>query len=70
MAYLKKEKVDLQKEKEKVSQSKLARIYNEEIDRTSAYEILKGKIASAAAPEEDDEEEEDCVREEDIRQMM
>jgi len=35
---------------EKVASSAIAKEYNEEIDRESAYEILKGKIASASQP--------------------
>jgi len=35
---------------EKVASSAIAKEYNEEIDRESAYEILKGKIANASQP--------------------
>jgi uncharacterized protein len=37
---------------EKVASSSLARVYNEVIDRESAYEMLKGKIAPVSQPEE------------------
>jgi len=37
-------------QEELVSSSTLARLYNEDIDRESAYEILNGKIAAAAEP--------------------
>jgi len=35
---------------EKLASSKIARYYNEEIDRESAYELLKAKITSAEKP--------------------
>jgi len=35
---------------EKIASSKIAGSYNEEIDRESAYEMLKAKIASAEQP--------------------
>ena len=34
-------------QEEEVKSSRLARIYNEEIDRESAYEILRNKISSS-----------------------
>ncbi len=38
-------------QEEKIASSAIAKEYNEEIDRESAYEILKGKIAPASQPE-------------------
>jgi len=38
---------------EKIASSKIAKEYNEEIDRESAYEILKGKVAQPTQPAEE-----------------
>jgi len=44
-------------QEEIVSGSALARLYNEEIDRESAYEILNGKIAAATEVNKEQQEE-------------
>ena len=41
----------------KVASSSLARLYNEDIDRESAYEILKRKLEGAQAAEQENEQE-------------
>jgi len=43
---------------EKIASSKIAKEYNEEIDRESAYEILKGKVAQPVHPSEEPERRE------------
>jgi|WetSurMetagenome_2_1015567.scaffolds.fasta_scaffold00134_7 uncharacterized protein len=47
----------LQEQEAKVASSALAREYNEEIDRESAYEILNHKMTAVAQPEQSQEEE-------------
>lgn len=42
-----------EEQEEKIRSSQIARIYNEEIDRQSAYEILKGKMEDAAQEAEE-----------------
>lgn len=41
-----------------VDESKLAKKYNKDIDRESAFEILSGKLAQKVAPEQEEQEEE------------
>jgi uncharacterized protein len=47
----------LQEQEAKVASSSLAREYNEEIDRESAYEILNHKMTAVTQPEQKQEEE-------------
>ena len=48
-------------QEEIVSGSALARLYNEEIDRESAYEILNGKIAAATEQPANKEQQEEAT---------
>jgi hypothetical protein len=49
---------------QEVASSSIARLYNEEIDRESAYEILNKKIsASEKAKEENSQQEEKTIEE-------